>query len=77
MKTDPVRNPLPIGNMAKPEADNKVDNTIDNRVDSYQEISARAYELYVSRGREEGHDLEDWLQAEMEIAAMKSKSAAA
>jgi len=81
MKTDPVRNSPPIGSMAKPEADNKVDHKIDNRVDSrvdsYEEISARAYELYVARGREEGHDLEDWLQAETEITAMKSKSAAA
>ncbi|MBI1283501.1 MAG: plasma-membrane proton-efflux P-type ATPase [Thiobacillus sp.] len=30
-------------------------------------ISRRAYELYVQRGREEGHAAEDWLQAEREI----------
>lgn len=29
--------------------------------------SARAYELYLSRGAEDGHDLDDWLQAETEI----------
>jgi hypothetical protein len=81
MKTDPVRNPPPIGNIAKPEADaivnTKVDNKVDGRVDYSEEISARAYQLYEARGREEGHDLEDWLQAEMEITAKKSKSAAA
>ncbi len=32
-----------------------------------QEIRARAYELFEQRGREPGHDLDDWLQAEAEI----------
>jgi hypothetical protein len=31
-------------------------------------IAERAYELYVSRGRESGHELEDWLTAERELA---------
>lgn len=30
-------------------------------------ISIRAYELYQSRGCEDCHDLDDWLQAEREI----------
>jgi len=30
-------------------------------------IRARAYELYESRGRETGHDEQDWLRAEQEI----------
>ena len=30
-------------------------------------IRIRAYELYETRGREDGHDLEDWLEAEAEI----------
>jgi hypothetical protein len=30
-------------------------------------ISARAYELFVARGRTPGHDVEDWLQAEREL----------
>ena len=34
-----------------------------------QEIRSRAYELYVERGEEPGHDLEDWLQAERELAS--------
>ncbi len=29
-------------------------------------IAQRAYELYEQRGRQEGHDLEDWLKAERE-----------
>lgn len=32
-----------------------------------ERIQKRAYELYEARGREGGHDLEDWLQAEAEI----------
>ena len=30
-------------------------------------IAERAYELYISRGCEEGRDLEDWLKAEREL----------
>jgi hypothetical protein len=33
-----------------------------------QQIRVRAYELFEQRGREEGHDLDDWLQAESEIS---------
>jgi hypothetical protein len=31
------------------------------------QIRERAYELYEARGREDGHDIEDWLLAEEEI----------
>ena len=30
-------------------------------------IAQRAYELYLARGGEDGHHLEDWLQAEREL----------
>jgi hypothetical protein len=33
----------------------------------YERITLRAYELYEQRGRQAGHELEDWLQAEREI----------
>jgi Protein of unknown function (DUF2934) len=33
------------------------------------EIARRAFDLYVTRGREDGHDMDDWLQAEREIQA--------
>ena len=29
-----------------------------------QKIAEKAYELYVARGCENGHDVEDWIQAE-------------
>jgi len=31
------------------------------------EIARRAFELYCARGCEDGHDVEDWLQAEREL----------
>ena len=31
------------------------------------QIRQRAYELYEERGREDGHELEDWLRAKEEI----------
>ena len=41
------------------------------------EIRKRAYELFESRGREGGHELEDWLRAEEEIKGGKTKPIAA
>ena len=34
---------------------------------SPDDIARRAYEFYTLRGREEGHDVEDWLTAEREL----------
>ena len=41
-----------------------------------EQIRPRAYQLYEERGRAEGHELEDWLQAEAELA-QKSRTVAA
>ena len=30
------------------------------------DIAHRAYDLYLARGRKDGHDVEDWMQAERE-----------
>lgn len=38
----------------------------DGSLKLHQEIRQRAYELYEKRGREHGHDLDDWLKAETE-----------
>ena len=32
-----------------------------------RDIARRAYELFEKRGREHGHDLDDWLQAERDL----------
>jgi hypothetical protein len=42
-----------------------------------QQIQQRAYELYERRGRTEGHDLDDWLQAEYEIKGRQANAATA
>ena len=34
---------------------------------THDEIAARAYQLFLERGREPGHELDDWLQAEYEL----------
>ncbi|MBZ5571834.1 MAG: DUF2934 domain-containing protein [Acidobacteriia bacterium] len=41
-----------------------------------EEIRRRAYALYEQRGREEGHDIDDWLHAEAELTAQSIKAAA-
>ena len=42
-----------------------------------EEIRCRAYQLYEERGREDGHDLDDWLNAEAEITGTRVNVAAA
>ena len=41
------------------------------------QIRARAYDLYEERGKEPGHEVDDWLQAEAEITAGGHRSTAA
>lgn len=41
-----------------------------------EQIRRRAYELHEQRGRVDGFDLDDWLQAESEVTRTKAKSAA-
>ena len=42
-------------------------NSRESVVANQEAIARRAYELYLSRGGEDGHDLEDWFAAEKEI----------
>lgn len=50
--------------------------TMANRsfVPTQEEISQRAYEIYVSRGRKNGGDIDDWLAAERELRERQSGS---
>jgi len=45
--------------------------------DVESQIRQRAQELYEARGREEGHELDDWLRAEKEITGRKIHAVAA
>ena len=49
----------------------------DEDLELAEAIRKRAYELYEQRDREDGHDLEDWLQAEEEVRGKKHRAAAA
>lgn len=31
------------------------------------DVARRAYDLYLARGRADGHDVDDWLEAEREL----------
>jgi hypothetical protein len=44
--------------------------------ENLERIRDRAYELYEARGREDGHDQEDWLEAEAEITGRAERAAA-
>ena len=46
-------------------------------VDLQEQVRRRAFELYELRGREDGHELDDWLQAESEIVQQRTKAATA
>jgi len=40
------------------------------------DIAKRAFEIYCERGSQDGHDVEDWLQAERELQETASSTAA-
>jgi len=37
-------------------------------------IAQRAYERYEARGREDGHDMDDWFEAERELQGVSADS---
>ena len=41
---------------------------------THEEISRRAYELYLERGGNGGNPLHDWTQAEQELIAKRGKT---
>jgi Protein of unknown function (DUF2934) len=51
-----------------PDVENQASVTI-----TQEEIAQRAYALYEARGREDGHDLDDWLEAERELLEQRSR----
>ena len=59
-----------------PTTPNDVQST-ESPLDFQEQVRRRAFELYEQRGREEGHELDDWLQAESETVRTQAKGAAA
>ena len=41
-----------------------------------EQIGERAYVLYLERGGEDGHDVQDWLAAERELTELSEPSTA-
>ncbi len=62
--------------MSKSESPEKTVSTLDRQT-TEEGIRTRAYELFEDRGREEGHDWEDWFRAEEEITVRKTSSVTA
>ena len=63
-----------------PDATKKQPTTETSELQEFEleyQIRRRAYELYEERGREDGHELEDWLCAEEEITSKKFRTASA
>ena len=42
-----------------------------------QQVRVRAYELFEERGRQEGHDRDDWTRAEAEVRAKHQRKKSA
>jgi len=60
--------------MAKPKGDQPVVRHMfsqrlaqNNKQTRREEVERRAYQIYLSRGGQDGHAVEDWLQAESEL----------
>jgi len=64
-----VRKPRSTKRAARPASNG-------NGFPAREEIERRAYEIYLARGGEPGHELEDWLQAERELREQRAKSRA-
>lgn len=51
----------------------KVNLPNEKRISIIEHVRSRAYELYESRRRDDGHALDDWLLAEREVAQRVAK----
>ena len=47
----------------------------ERKAPTVEQIEQRAYELYLERGCEDGHDVADWLAAERELTELSEQSA--
>ena len=54
---------------------NPRDNSVQHEVKPAEQIAQIAYRLFEERGGQHGHDVEDWLEAERQFAALPSDSA--
>jgi hypothetical protein len=64
LQTKEHRNSKPIAN-SPTQAESAETSAADSP--RLEEIRIRAYEIYIERGGQPGHDVDDWLQAEREL----------
>jgi Protein of unknown function (DUF2934) len=57
----PTPTPLDLPETEDPEV------AVQREPPAQEEIARRAYELYLERGGQDGHDVEDWMRAEAEL----------
>jgi hypothetical protein len=53
--------------ITEPDDASVVLDTEESAIARHEEITRRAYEIYLARGQYPGRELDDWLQAEREI----------
>lgn len=70
MKSDTVTQMKPETTLPNSQSESEVTKS---EVDLQEQIRRRAYELYEQRAKEDGHDVDDWLQAESEARALVTK----
>jgi hypothetical protein len=73
MKTSPRPADMSSARVRRQDAQARPDAT-QSRPDA-DRVAQRAYERYEARGREDGHDMEDWLEAERELHQSVSSDA--
>ena len=61
--------------LTMPSQESMTTATIESAV-SDSDVARRAFELYCDRGRQDGHDVDDWLNAERELQEAARSSAA-
>jgi hypothetical protein len=63
------------GTTIKRETSEKSKPRVENEDELQERIRLRAYELYEGRGRRDGLELDDWVQAEEEVLNSGSRAA--
>jgi hypothetical protein len=71
----PAIEPALIGAERAPEASQFYRESAGIVIPTHEQIAVRAYELYLARGQEPGHEAEDWLEAEKQLSVRTSAPA--
>ncbi len=70
----PVVEPASVARVRKPVTVTSADREMVILDATREEIAQRAYELYVARGRRDGHSDADWVRAEQELHVERERA---